>query len=111
MTREVNSCQRLKLRRKAYIIWHMSDMHIWRNEIDRIDTEMQTLFEERMHISAEIGAYKASLGMPVFDAAREEAKISEIRGRASSEELADGAERLFRKIMEISRDCQQKLQD
>ncbi len=82
------------------------DMTGLRAEIDRIDAEIQRLFEERMDVSAAIGAYKAARGIPVYDGEREKQKIGELRRRASGDFRADGIERLYRTIFEISRDCQ-----
>ena len=48
----------------------MKDLNELRREIDGIDRELVKLFEKRMEVSAQIGAYKASRGMPVLDAAR-----------------------------------------
>ena len=87
----------------------MADIIALREEIDRIDAEMQRLFEARMDVAARIGEYKASRGMPVFDGARELAKINEMRGRASSEMLADDIEALYRAVFEISRARQEKI--
>ena len=53
----------------------MKDLNELRREIDGIDRELVKLFEKRMEVSAQIGAYKASRGMPVLDAAREEEKL------------------------------------
>lgn len=42
-----------------------------RAAIDRIDRELVRLFCERMGVSADVAAYKRSVGKPVTDAARE----------------------------------------
>ncbi len=80
-----------------------------RNRIDRIDCEIQKLFEERMEVADEIGKYKAARGVPVFDAAREREKIAGLRAKAGDEESADGIEELFTEIMAISRRHQEKI--
>ncbi|MCI6173878.1 MAG: chorismate mutase [Clostridiales bacterium] len=87
----------------------MSDIKELRSQIDRIDAEIQRLFEKRMEISGEIGAWKASSGMPVFDAAREEELIAELKGRASSPENAEAIETLYRTVFEVSRERQHRL--
>jgi chorismate mutase/prephenate dehydratase len=84
----------------------MKDLSELRREIDGIDCELVKLFEKRMDISAQIGAYKASRGMPVLDASREEEKVAAVRALASSEKNADYAEQLFRAIFLISRSAQ-----
>ncbi len=42
-----------------------------RNEIDRIDTEMVRLFEERMKLACQVAEYKKANQMPVYDSGRE----------------------------------------
>ncbi len=87
----------------------MPDMNDYRREIDRIDAELQRLFEARMEVSKKIGAYKASHGMPVFDGKREEEKVRALKEKASSPENAEGIARLFKEMFAISRDAQSHL--
>lgn len=87
----------------------MSEMDTYRLEMDRIDAEILKLFEERMETAKKIGSYKASRGMPVLDARREQEKIDALRAASSSPDLADGAEQLFRLLMALSRKAQQEL--
>ena len=91
------------------IIDYMQDITELRKEIDEIDREMQSLFERRLGVSRKIGAYKASRGMPIFDAGREEEMIGTCRKRAADPEAADGIEKLYRTIFEISRDLQKEV--
>ena len=93
------------------IINYMQDITELRKEIDEIDREMQSLFERRLGVSRKIGAYKASRGMPIFDAGREEELIGRFRKRAADPEAADGIEKLYRTIFEISRDLQKEVVD
>ena len=86
----------------------MKDLNELRREIDGIDRELVKLFEKRMEVSAQIGAYKASRGMPVLDAAREEEKLAAVRALASSGKNADYVEQLFRDIFVISRSAQNR---
>ena len=87
----------------------MEELKDYRAAIDRIDRELQRLFEERMEESGKIGRYKAERNLPVFDAAREEEKIASMRASASGDANADGIEKLMRTIFEISRDLQEHL--
>lgn len=84
----------------------MQDM---RREIDEIDDGLQRLFEKRLDVSRRIGAYKASHGMPVFDAEREEKMIRSMRARAADARNADAVEALYRAIFKISRDLQKEV--
>ena len=42
-----------------------------RKKIDAIDTQLVSLYRQRMAVSDEIGVYKRERGLPVYDAARE----------------------------------------
>ena len=55
----------------------MGDLKEYRAEIDRIDRELVRLFEERMKVSEQIGAYKIENGVKVFDKTRERQKKSQ----------------------------------
>lgn len=87
----------------------MSDITELRKEIDEIDLQLQNLIEKRMDVSKRIGDFKASRGMPVFDAQREEEKIAELKGRASAPETAEAVERIYRAIFETSRNIQHRI--
>ncbi len=50
----------------------MDDLKELRDKISGIDSRMVDLFEERMHVAAEIAAYKKEHGMSVKDESREE---------------------------------------
>ncbi len=82
----------------------------YRAKIDEIDASVVQLFAERMEVSASIAAFKKERGLPVRDPAREEEKIASVRALAP-EELRDDTERLFRLLMECSREYQKKLND
>ena len=49
-----------------------------RREIDRIDSELLTLLEERTNFALEAGAAKAALGRPVQDPEREAQLLARI---------------------------------
>ena len=61
----------------------MAGLEEHRKEINRIDTEMAKLFEERMQVCRAIGEYKKEHGLPVKDGAREDAIIAKSRERIS----------------------------
>lgn len=75
-----------------------------RAELDKIDTEMLTLFERRMEISAAVAKYKKDRGLPVRDVIREEA----ILARAMDTAGPDGR-RLYEVILCLSREKQEEL--
>lgn len=73
-----------------------------RREIDRIDSALAPLLEERMRLSDEIGAYKQKNGIPVRDEAREEALLVRIRALVESD-CADSVESVYRAMLAASR--------
>ena len=70
---------------------------------------LQRLFERRMKLSEEVAAYKASVGMPVFDGEREEALLRKLKDRASDDQAAEAAAELYQTILRISRERQKEL--
>lgn len=79
-----------------------------REKIDGIDTELVRLFCERMDIATQVADYKKRAGKPVYDAARERAKI------AAVSELADDPYKSYTKILysllfEVSRSHQDEI--
>lgn len=86
-----------------------SEISAFRSEIDSIDREITELFSRRMELSGCIGEYKKEHGLPVYDEKREAEKIACVRSMAG-DKLKDEAEKLYREIMRISREYQEKLQ-
>ena len=86
----------------------MTDLNELRAAIDRIDREIQGLFEERMAVSDAVAAYKKARGLPVRDAAREELLLDKLRERASSKELGEEIVRLYEELLAISRARQER---
>ena len=53
----------------------MLDLNEIRNNIDKIDSQLVELFEERMKLTTEVAEYKIETGKKVLDTQRERAKI------------------------------------
>lgn len=49
----------------------MSDIDVYRKEIEEIDEKMASLFERRMEVAGGIAKYKKANGLPIFDSSRE----------------------------------------
>lgn len=81
-----------------------------RSEIDRADQMLLTSFVTRMRICGKIGEYKKKNGLAVCDPEREKNKLDEIR-RISPDDMEDSCVMLYNKIMELSRELQQKIID
>ena len=79
-----------------------------RSKIDEIDAQLTKLFEARMDVAAEIGAWKRENHMPVLDAARERDKLNAIAAE-SREDMQTYTQMLYSMIYELSRSHQSDL--
>lgn len=84
------------------------DLKDFREKIDGIDSEIVRLFEQRMNISEEVAKYKLENNLPVFDNARERAKLSDIY-ESSAEGMQSYTNVLYSLIFELSRLHQKKI--
>lgn len=80
-----------------------------REQIDKIDSQILKLYEERMDVVRAIGEYKIANNLPVYDAAREDAKLDEVFASVSNKKYADGAAQLFITLMQASKEYQEDL--
>ena len=87
----------------------LTDLKTSRKKIDTIDREIVELFTQRMSVSEEIAEFKKNRALPVFDPAREEEKLRDIRKLAGNEKDAASSEELFTEIFRISRKRQNDL--
>ncbi len=78
-----------------------------RQEIDRIDDEIVRLFGERMDIAAQISDYKKEHDMPIFQPARERAKLQDVAKKAGPE-MENYTRVLYSMLFELSRSYQSK---
>ena len=86
------------------------DLSVYREKIDGIDQELVRLFAERMEVAREIGEYKREMGLPVLDAAREQAKLADVADMAP-ENMQEYTKVLYSLLFELSRSHQQVLQN
>ena len=83
-----------------------TDLNVLRGELDAVDIKILELLERRLEIAGEIGQIKREQGLPVYDAAREETVL---RSRGDwLPERREEVERLFRLLMALSREEQEK---
>ena len=80
-----------------------------RAQIDSIDAQILKLYEERMDVVRAIGEYKMEKGLPVYDAAREDAKLDEVFASVKNKHYADGAAQLFITLMQASKELQEEM--
>ena len=82
-----------------------SDLGALRAQLDRIDAELQTLFERRMALCGQIGDYKKEHALAVRDAAREEELLRAVAARSAAG-MADYDAAFFRSLLALSRRLQ-----
>ena len=73
-----------------------------RQDIDKIDNELKTLFFERMKVSAKIAAIKKETGDEIYKPDREKIVIERL-SQGVDEDLREEYQAFVRSIMEISR--------
>ncbi len=87
----------------------MEDLLKLREEIDRIDNEIVSLYEERMKIAEGVARFKIETGKKVLDRERELSKLETLSKKASSDFTRVGIVELFEHIMAVSRKRQYQL--
>lgn len=85
------------------------DLQEIRKKLDRIDSEIVSLFEERMKLSGEVAEFKIGTGKEVYDREREQQKIDAVTGMVEDEFKKQAVRELFTQMMTISRHYQYKL--
>lgn len=87
----------------------MEDLLRLREEIDKIDNQLVSLYEERMKIAEGVARYKIATGKKVLDRERELSKLEQLSTKATSEFTKVGITELFEHIMAVSRKRQYQL--
>jgi len=82
------------------------DLQRYREQIDKIDSELLKLFSERMNIARQIALFKKEHNLPALDAARESEKLASIDEKAS-DEMRPFAHKLYELLFELSRAYQE----
>ncbi len=86
----------------------IKDIKELREEINEIDRQMVELFMKRMEVSKGVALYKQSRGLPIFDPARERARLSDVSEQAGPE-YESYTRVLYALMMELSKNLQQKV--
>ncbi len=84
----------------------MTELDALRLKIDGIDEEIVRLLEDRMQLAREIGACKASCGMPVLDPERETVVIESRTAMLQNMENAEAVREIYKLIMQFARENQ-----
>ena len=87
----------------------MRSLEELRNELDRIDSQIIQLYEERMSVCEEVGEIKIEEGKKVFDRNREQQKLVQVTREAKDPFYKKGLTELFEQLMSQSRKLQYQL--
>ncbi|MBR7161825.1 MAG: chorismate mutase, partial [Clostridia bacterium] len=82
-----------------------------RETISKVDKEIAALFEQRMAAVRLVSEYKTEHGLPIYDAAREDALIEKNTSLIQDEELRPYYVDFLRNTMRVSRNFQAKLSE
>lgn len=77
-----------------------------RQEIDSIDAQIFKLFEQRIMVAKQIGAYKKEHGLSVLDSSREDSKRDQVKAFVSPE-LEPQALELLEVLMKTAKTVQE----
>ena len=81
-----------------------------RIQLDQIDRQMVSLFEQRMRVCEDVARWKMANGRGVLDASREKEKLQSVASQLP-EDLQEYGMNLYSLLMELSRDAQKRLMD
>jgi chorismate mutase/prephenate dehydratase len=75
------------------------DLHLIREQIDRLDQQLVELLNERLGLAAEIGKLKRSQGGQIYVAEREDAVMRKVTGQNQGPIKHDALKAIYREIM------------
>ena len=75
----------------------------YRREINRLDSELLRIFNERASLALKIGEIKKELGLPVYDPEREKRIFQAMSGANRGPLENDAIIRLFERVIDESR--------
>jgi len=79
------------------------NISIYREEIDRLDSELLSMFNRRANLALKIGLIKKTMSLPIYDPSREKRIFERMKGDNTGP-LDDGAVvRLFERVIDESR--------
>lgn len=87
----------------------MSKLDTARAEISRIDKEMAQLFEQRMEAAKLVAEHKMEHGLPILDAAREQALIERNSAYIHDPVIREYYVQFLQSTMDVSKSYQQRL--
>ena len=87
----------------------MTDLENTRMKINLIDSQLASLFEERMKLVVEVADYKKKNNMPIFDSEREKQVIENSTKLLKDKDLAPYFKDFIQSMMDISKEYQKKI--
>lgn len=77
-----------------------------RNKIDKIDSKLVELLEERLNIVEEVACFKKKTGKKIFDEVREKEVIDKNIKKVKNKELEHYMKMIIQDIMDVSKEYQ-----
>lgn len=74
-----------------------------RSEIDRLDSELLKIFNQRAHLALKIGEIKKTTGLPIFDPGREKRIFQRMKSENPGPLDDQAIVRLFERVIDESR--------
>lgn len=71
----------------------------WRRQIDRLDSELLQLINQRARIACELGVVKIAYGLPAYDGRRERQVLARMRAANRGPLSAGSVENIFRRVI------------
>lgn len=87
----------------------MTDLENTRMKINLIDSQLASLFEERMKLVVEVADYKKKNNMPIFDSEREKQVIENSIKLLKDKDLAPYFKDFIQSMMDVSKEYQKKI--
>lgn len=79
------------------------DLQEIRKQLDKIDSSIEQLFEERMRLCGDVAEFKIETGKAVYDAEREKQKLEAVTAMAEGDFNKQAVGELFLQMMTLSR--------
>lgn len=87
----------------------MRDLNKIREEINKVDESLSSLFEKRMELAKQVAEYKKENSIPIADAARENLVVQNNLKLISNEEIKPYYVNFIKSVMDISKEYQYSL--
>lgn len=87
----------------------VKDIKYLRGQIDIIDRQLVSLFQQRMEVAKDVAAYKIANGVPVLDPERERQVLEAKAAMVADPQLKTDVAKLYETIMSMSRACQRRV--